>query len=192
MAIPATEPATEDVTEQGPGLLALVKPGPGLYILREHHMDLARLLSWGFSPGEIATDLGLSVELVKRLCRAPAVKLALQELGPEIQETVRAQLLRVKALLPDCVDTVQDLMRTGDDKVRLRAGLALLDRGGMPAVKRSEEVRLGVTLTGAEIDELNQRAVAAQQEGRVVDVVAEELADVEISSGGPAAGESDA
>jgi len=155
-------------------------------------MDLARLLSWGFSPGEIATDLGLSVELVKRLCRAPAVKLALQELGPEIQETVRAQLLRVKALLPDCVDTVQDLMRTGDDKVRLRAGLALLDRGGMPAVKRSEEVRLGVTLTGAEIDELNQRAVAAQQEGRVVDVVAEELADVEISSGGPAAGESDA
>ena len=189
MGVPATE---RDVTERGPSLLALVKPGPGLYVLREHHMDLAKLLSWGFTPDEIAADLGMSPQLVKRLCRAPAVKAALSELGPEIQETVRAQLLRVQALLPDCVDTVQDLMRTGDDKVRLRAGLALMDRGGMPAVKRSEEVRLGVTLTGAEIDELNHRAVAAQQEGRVVDVLAQELVGVEVSSGRPGAGESDA
>jgi len=156
-----------------------------LYVLREHHLDLARLLSWGFSPEEIAEDLGMSAQLVKRLCRAPAVKAALAELGPEIQETVRAQLLRVKALLPDCVDTAQKIMRGGeDDQVRLRASMALMDRGGMPAVKRSEEVRLGVTLTGAEIDEINERADKAKQEGRVaavVDVVAEELAAVEVS-----------
>ena len=152
-------------------VLSVVVPREEQTKVEQKHRLIAALVLYGVSQREISEKLGIPQKSVGVLCRTPQVRDAMRQMETQVEEMLRHYALEGKAGLGVAQDTVRAIMEDPEasDADRLKAALAWMDRHGMPKRQKSE-VEVRHTLSGEDIDRINQRALEAQNEGRRVTV----------------------
>lgn len=134
---------------------------------KPQYQTIAYLAALGHSQKDIATQVGLSQNHLSMVMNSDRMKFEVKRIhhrlfGKDIQK-------RLKELLPEALDTVEEVMRdtTAKPQTKLTAAIDIMDRA-MGKPKQTVEIE------GSAIRELFERLDQKNNAGRIIDVESEE------------------
>ena len=100
------------------------------------------LLAGGAGVRATARELNVRHETIIAWRDSEEGQMELRRLGAKLANVREGELVaaekRLARLTHRAVDTLGDLLESGDEAVRLRAAMAIADRGGLPKIERVE------------------------------------------------------
>lgn len=120
------------------------------------HIPIFLLKAQGFSISEISEQVSMSKGTVGAVLRsAVGVRMMTQlytEIGVHGGDDI---IMRTKQAAGEALDTIIDVMRTGDDTLRMKSAMTILDRAGYGSVQKSEST-VKVEISDERADSLEQ------------------------------------
>ncbi len=107
--------------------------------LQPWHREVARLMTIGFSLGQIAVQTGVPVAELTQLTRQTQFRELTTEVAQEIKQTTTELRLRLEMAAQGALDTIIDLMGSArSEMVKRMCALDVIDRAGYGAVQKHE------------------------------------------------------
>jgi predicted transcriptional regulator len=122
------------------------------------HHEIVRLLLMGMKHVDIATILGISPVTVSYTANSPIAKRQLSIMRGARDASAVDCAAEIKALCPKAVKVLEESMESELEVNRIKASLAILDRGGHAPVQRIQAQHAHMHFTPEELDDIKKRA----------------------------------
>lgn len=133
-------------------------------VLDQQNQELARLISMGLRTREIAERLDCSPNWVRTHKQLPEVQVLVEELNSEAKAAARA---RIGLMTDKALDTLEELLESEFDTVKLGAAKDVLDRFGLVKTER-KQIEIKDNLEGKStediLDGLRQRLALVEED----------------------------
>jgi DNA-binding CsgD family transcriptional regulator len=139
------------------------------------HREIMRLLVAGMHHVDIARELGVTPATISNVMNSAICKRQMNLMRDARDLDAVDVSKRIQEIAPVALQTLEELLCTGNDNVKLKTATDLLDRAGHAAVKTLRTESLSVHLTADDIAEIKSRA---KQVGLCVDAEISESAMV--------------
>ena len=132
--------------------------------LWEKHHEITRQIVLGRTNGAIAADIGCTPQTVSNVRNSPLAKSEIARLSEQRDEVTMNIARRIEEFAPVALELIENIVRgrMPDASIGLRAKLAAgqLARAGYGEVHKVQA--LHATLSRSDIEEIKQRALAAE------------------------------
>jgi predicted transcriptional regulator len=122
------------------------------------HREVLRLAVTGMHQVDIAATLGVSPVMVSYTLSSPIAKREMENLRAARDLDAVDVAKRIQAIAPIALQTLEDLLCTGNETMKFKVATDVLDRAGHAAVRTLRTESLSVHLTKDDIDEIKNRA----------------------------------
>lgn len=136
----------------------------------DRHQEIMRLAVQGMKQSDIAATLNVSEMMVSYTLNSPVIKRQMEVMRGARDMDAIDVAKRIHEIAPQALDTLEELLKEGNDAIRFRAATDILDRAGHAAVKTLRTESLSVHLNKDDLEEIKQRA---REIGLCVDVSTE-------------------
>lgn len=122
------------------------------------HREILRLAVTGMKQVDIAATLGVTPVMVSYTLNSPIAKREMENLRAARDLDAVDVAKRIQEVAPIALQTLETLLCEGNDGMKFKTAVDLLDRAGHAAVRTLRTESLSVHLTKDDIDEIKNRA----------------------------------
>jgi DNA-binding CsgD family transcriptional regulator len=122
------------------------------------HREIMRLLVAGMHHVDIARELNVTPQTVSNVMNSAICKRQMNLMRDARDMDAVDVANRIQEIAPVALQTLEELLCSGNDNIKMKTATDLLDRAGHAAVKTIRTASLSVHLTRDDIDEIQKRA----------------------------------
>ena len=165
--------------------------------VQERHREICRQVVLGRTNKQIATQIGISPQMVSYTRNSRIAQDVMEDLGEERDKDVKEISVRIAEMAPKAADLIEASLsgslegREVPMIQRLKDAHSILDRAGYKPVTKVDSTHTSLHLTGEDVIKIKQRAAQMIEESKnLVDIEEAEVIDIGVKGNGNSDGNS--